>query len=143
MQSVSTRERKNTGDSTKAKLTRAEKGVRLAGACWQEIVKVRSWTWSVPSETEPDVFYVADIRNEVCSCPDSRLGSSDAKRSVRDSCKHIHAVRHLIAITSECADCKERHPHRDMIEVADWHESLTWFEGDILCRLCAHKTGIL
>ncbi len=42
-----------------------------------------------------------------------------------------------------CAGCGGRFIGRDLYEVQDWHESLTFFEGDFLCRECAGNHGVL
>lgn len=51
-----------------------------------------------------------------------------------------HAERRLV----ECVGCGERYPHRELIEVTEDHESLTFFPGDRLCvRECASAHGVL
>jgi hypothetical protein len=42
-----------------------------------------------------------------------------------------------------CSDCPKWLPGREMVEVTEEHESLTWFPGDLLCRECARGHGIL
>ena len=42
-----------------------------------------------------------------------------------------------------CAGCGGRFIGRDLYTVMDWHESLTFFEGDSLCEECASNHGIL
>ena len=42
-----------------------------------------------------------------------------------------------------CAGCGGRFVGRDLYEVMDLHESLTFFEGDQLCRECARNHGVL
>jgi len=32
---------------------------------------------------------------------------------------------------------------RDLYEVMDWHESLTFFEGDRVCEECARNHGVI
>ena len=41
-----------------------------------------------------------------------------------------------------CSGCGDRFRGRDLIEVMDWHESLTFFEGDVLCKECARGHGV-
>jgi hypothetical protein len=42
-----------------------------------------------------------------------------------------------------CAACGGRFMGRDLYEVMDWRESLTFFEGDRLCEECARNHGVL
>jgi hypothetical protein len=42
-----------------------------------------------------------------------------------------------------CAGCGGRFIGRDLYTVMDWHESLTFFEGDRLCEECARNHGVL
>jgi hypothetical protein len=42
-----------------------------------------------------------------------------------------------------CAGCGGRFIGRDLYTVMDWHESLTFFEGDSLCEECARNHGVL
>ena len=41
------------------------------------------------------------------------------------------------------ADCSESFRGRDLTEVSEEHESLTWFVGDELCKECAKNHGLL
>ena len=57
-------------------------------------------------------------------------------------------LEHVGAIVSRsplliCSGCSERFWGRDLIEVMDWHESLTFFEGDVLCKECAAGHGVI
>jgi hypothetical protein len=45
--------------------------------------------------------------------------------------------------TAPCDGCGKRLPLRDLLEVHDWHESLTFFEGDLICEECAGAHGVL
>ena len=42
-----------------------------------------------------------------------------------------------------CAGCGGRFMGRDLYEVTDWHASLTFFEGDNICGVCACAHGVL
>ena len=42
----------------------------------------------------------------------------------------------------ECAGCRGRFRGRELVEVMEDHENLTWFVGDELCRECAKRNGI-
>ncbi len=42
-----------------------------------------------------------------------------------------------------CAGCGGRFMGRDLYEVMEEHESLTFFEGDRLCEECAKNHGVL
>ena len=59
-----------------------------------------------------------------------------------DDFEHVGAIvaRSPLLI---CSGCGERFRGRDLIEVMDWHESLTFFEGDVLCKECASGHGVI
>ena len=57
-------------------------------------------------------------------------------------CAHIFAALVARAKTRRCAGCSEPTPRRDLIEVREDHESLTYFEGDLLCEDCALNAGV-
>jgi hypothetical protein len=42
-----------------------------------------------------------------------------------------------------CSGCRKRYRHRELVQVTEDHESLTWFPGDLLCRGCAGDAGVL
>jgi hypothetical protein len=114
--------------------TREARGIALAKDHFEEIVKIRPWTWSVPPSSGQG-FYEVNLRYEVCSCPDR---VPEGQR-----CKHVIAALYVKARTGQCVGCRGTFRHLDLIEVMDYHESLTWFEGDILCIDCARATGVL
>jgi hypothetical protein len=79
-----------------------------------------------------------------CDCPDARRLSETPP-----ACKHGIACfvldRVLVAPrpvnghaprTSLCSGCGERVPSGELTEVQDYHESLSYFEGDTLCAGC-------
>ena len=43
----------------------------------------------------------------------------------------------------ECDSCRERYASGDLHEVREDHESLTFFEGDMLCGACAAGHGVI
>ena len=43
--------------------------------------------------------------------------------------------------TVPCSACGDRFPGRDLVEVEEDHESLTWFVGDRLCGGCVDAHG--
>lgn len=115
--------------------SREQRGVALAQERFEGIERVAPWTWSVPSSTEADKSYVVNLKHEACSCPDT-----PPKGGV---CKHVTAAAYVKARTGVCANCGGRFRGRDLIEVMDSHESLTWFEGDEVCVDCAPGCGLL
>ncbi len=76
-----------------------------------------------------------------CDCPDSRRRHSACKHGIacwlleraarRPSSFAIAAPK-----TGACSACSERVPRRELTEVQDYHESLSYFEGDRLCPEC-------
>ena len=61
--------------------------------------------------------------------------------------EHVGEItaRAMLATTRlrPCAGCGGRFIGRDLYTVMDWHESLTFFEGDSLCEECASNHGVL
>ena len=61
--------------------------------------------------------------------------------------EHVGEItpRAVIPLTKlrSCTGCGGRFTGRDLYEVMDWHESLTFFEGDALCGDCALHHGVL
>jgi hypothetical protein len=114
--------------------TRFERGIVLAQEHFEEITRVVPWIWSVPSESGVGI-YVVNLKSGECSCPDrTPEGETD---------KHVVAARYVKAKTATCSGCKKRFRHRDLVEVQEDHESLTWFPGQLLCEGCAGDTGVL
>ncbi len=56
-------------------------------------------------------------------------------------CSHIVAAGRVAKKSAVCDGCGGRVWHRDLVEVGD--DSLTFFEGDLLCRPCARAHGAL
>jgi hypothetical protein len=106
---------------------RLQRGIELAESRFEEIEKIAPWTWRVPSCSGP-LFYVADLKNGLCTCPDH---PPEGER-----CKHVSAA-YKKARTATCSGCRKRFRHRVLVEVHEDHESLTRFVGDLLCEGCA------
>lgn len=51
----------------------------------------------------------------------------------------IRKARRVRAVP--CASCGERFTWRDLVEVEEDHESLSWFPGDRLCEGCVSACG--
>lgn len=79
--------------------------------------------------------YVVSLSRWVCECHDFRYRE--------EPCKHLYAAEIVRTKSATCADCNRRFLRRDLIEVTEDHESLTWFPGDDLCRSCAFSHGVL
>lgn len=80
--------------------------------------------------------YAVDPRTWDCSCPDHHR---------RDGiCKHGIAVYVLVRASRPrpapqllgCTSCSKVLPASELIEVTHEDESLTWFPGDLLCKVC-------
>ena len=56
---------------------RLQRGIALAEERFEEIEKIAPWTWRVPSCSGP-LFYVVDLKNGLCTCPDHPRRASDA-----------------------------------------------------------------
>src|SRR3954466_141058 len=80
--------------------------------------------WYVPSQHDlTSVYEVLLARSgEDCECQDFEMRHPDG------GCKHIVAATIARAKTRQCAGCGQRFPHREILEVQDYHESLTFFE---------------
>jgi hypothetical protein len=121
--------------TTKApKTTREQRGLQLFRERGDEINHLRGSVWVVPS-CSGERRYVVDLERDTCSCEDS------IRRE--DRCKHVHAAVIARAKSGWCVGCGGWFPHRQLIEVLEGHESLTFFEADILCVGCAEGSGII
>jgi hypothetical protein len=114
--------------------TRELRALTLAEERFEEIaLSHRGGTYTVPSlhgEHAYPVTYTA--RDESCCCPDWQFGHT---------CYHVLAAAVVRAKTSICAGCEHRFRHRDLVEVGD--DSLTFYEGDVVCETCARNHGVL
>jgi hypothetical protein len=124
--------------SPKEATPRVERGLRLFEEHGSEIT-FKDGVWLVPSQHVGTSVYEVTLgrRGESCECADFEV------RHPEGGCKHIVAATIARAKTAPCAGCGQRFRHRDLYEVHEDHDSLTWFEGDLLCERCALKTGIL
>jgi uncharacterized Zn finger protein len=104
--------------------TRGERGLQLYRERGAEIEYVRGSLWSVPS-CSGEGLYLADVGSGACTCPDMPPAG--------ESCKHVHAATIARAKSSRCAGCGKVYRRRELVEA---QESLTYFEGDLLCEEC-------
>ncbi len=112
--------------------TRFERGITLAQEHFEEITRIAPWIWSVPSATGAGVHAV-NLKTGECSCEDRKpAGETD---------KHVVAARYKKAKTATCIGCGGRFRHRNLYDVGE--DSLTFFEGDVVCRECGFAHGVL
>lgn len=116
--------------------TRELRALLLAEECLEEIAAShRGGTYTVPSlhgEQCYSVTYTA--REESCSCRDWEFGHT---------CYHNLATAVVRAKTGICAGCVRRFRHRELTELTeDNHDNLTYFDGDLLCPVCADSAGV-
>lgn len=95
--------------------------------------------WLIPSGTVADRLYgvraYARPDRSRCEC----VGFAHHKH-----CSHIVCATIARKKSAVCDGCGRRFRHRELVEVTEDHESLTWFPGDRLCRReCAHHHGVL
>lgn len=108
--------------------TRELRGLALYREHAEEI-RFERGVFLVPSLSEETTVYEVRLgtRGASCECRDHGFRGVD--------CLHIFAASIAKAKTRECAGCTGRFRGRDLVEVV---ESLTYFEGDELCRDCYH-----
>jgi hypothetical protein len=121
-----------SGSRTNGKTTRHERGIALAIEHFDEIVRVAPWEWEVPNSAGTG-FYLVNLKTETCNCPD--------RPPEDETDKHVVAAKYKKARTAICVGCGGRFRHRDLFDVGE--DSLTFFEGDVVCRECACAHGIL
>ena len=90
--------------------------------------------YKVPGRTGATHFVVSLSRG-TCECKNSEHQGAP--------CEHLLTAEIVNAKSATCADCNRRFLGRDLYEVTEDHESLTWFTGDLLCRSCAIGHGII
>ncbi len=78
---------------------RFQRGIELAEERFEEIEKIAPWTWRVPS-CSGSLFYVVDLKNGLCTCPDHPPAP--------ERCKHVSAAAYKKAKTATCSGCKNR-----------------------------------
>ncbi len=113
---------------------RAERALALFRERGHEIERIADEHYLVPSCSGTRFYRVRyGGLEESCSCPDFEHRGQ--------SCKHLLAVgiAHAKRRTrvSSCSGCGRAFRRREMVEV---QESLTYLEGDLLCRRCWHAS---
>lgn len=136
MTTTATLTRKTPNGKTIRKASRADRALALYVESFEEIAASFradgvAGVYRVPSCTGEATYTVRLVPEAYCSCPDFRKGE----------CKHVHAVRVVRKVSALCAGCSKRFRHRDLFDVGE--DSLTFFEGDLLCEPCACAHGIL
>ena len=114
--------------------TRVVRGREL----WEEHageIRFEDGIWFVPSQHEATAVYevVLGRLGEFCECADVEFCG--------EACKHIVAATIAQAKTATCSACGDRFRHRELEEVTEEHNSLTWFVGDVLCPGCLLQHG--
>ncbi len=90
----------------------------------------------VPSGTEANGLYEVRVgtrpeRNK-CEC----RGFAG-----HNHCSHVVAAGRVAKRSAVCDGCGERRWDRQLVEVTEDHDSLTWFVGDRLCGGCLRAHG--
>ncbi len=109
---------------------RRSRGAAIAASRLREIKQLSPGCYSVPASKSSEAYVVTVKPVEACSCPDSLYSGHH--------CKHRHAVLHMLRKSGVCEGCGVRHWNGDLREVVD---SLTFFEGDMICSGCADGTA--
>ncbi|MDP9476536.1 MAG: SWIM zinc finger family protein [Actinomycetota bacterium] len=113
--------------------TRELRALTLAAERLEEIAAShRGGTYTVPASGGGTYTVRYTARDESCECKDWEFGHT---------CYHVLAAAVVRAKTGICAGCGRRFRHRELLEVGP--ESLTFFEGDVLCEGCALDHGEL
>ncbi len=92
--------------------------------------------WLVPSGTEANRLY--EVRVGVSPERNQRECRGFASH---EHCSHIVAAQRISKRSCVCDGCGERAWRRGLVEVGP--DNLTFFEGDVLCRPCARRHGVL
>lgn len=114
--------------------TREDRGIAHGEKHFKGIVKIRPWTWQVPKSSGVG-FYEVNLKFASCTCLD--------RPPQGEVCKHAHSLRHARSIGTQCSGCRKPFRWRELIEVTEDHESLTWHQGDMLCFECGMATGVI
>lgn len=115
-----------------ARTTREQRGLEIARTCFEEIAaSYRRGTYTVPSHSTPGRSYRVRYsrREESCECKDWQFGHI---------CMHIYAAAMVAAKSDVCEGCGRRVRHSELHEVVD---SLTFYEGMVICADCAQCTA--
>ncbi len=88
----------------------------------------------VPSGTETNGLYEVrvGVRRNRCEC----RGFASHKH-----CSHVVAASRVAKRSAVCDGCGERRWDRELVEVSEDDDSLTWFVGDRLCGGCLDSHG--
>ncbi len=88
----------------------------------------------VPSGTEANGLYEVrvGVRRNRCEC---RGWASHGH------CSHLVAASRVAKRSAVCDSCGERRWDRELIEVTEDDDSLTWFVGDRICKACVVDHG--
>ncbi len=88
----------------------------------------------VPSGTEANGLYEVrvGVRRNRCEC---------RGWSAHHHCSHLIAAERVAKKSAVCDGCGERRWDRELVEVTEDHDSLTWFPGDLLCGGCLSAHG--
>ena len=89
--------------------------------------------WLIPSGTVAGRHYVVRVgvrRPSTCEC----VGYERYRH-----CSHVEAAKLASKKSTLCDCCGERHWDRELVEVTEDDELLSWYEGDRLCRGCVPK----
>ncbi len=92
--------------------------------------------WLVPSGTDAGNVYEVrtGTRPERNRCECRGFGS-------HGHCSHVVAASRVARRSAVCDGCGERRWDRELEEVTEDHDSLTWFPGDRLCGGCLNTCG--
>ncbi|MDP9457710.1 MAG: hypothetical protein M3Q60_18515 [Actinomycetota bacterium] len=90
----------------------------------------------VPSGTDTSGLYEVRVgtrlERNTCEC---------RGWSAHRHCSHLIAAERVAKRSAVCDSCGERRWDRELVEVTEDHDSLTWFPGDLLCRCCVRAHG--
>lgn len=115
--------------------TRELRALDLAERWFEEIASSHhGGIYTVPASGGGSYSVTYTARSESCECKDWAFGHT---------CYHILAAAVVRAKSGICAGCGSRFRHRELAEVLDHHESLTFFAGDQVCEACAIGAGVL
>ncbi len=127
-------------ESKPRKTTREQRGLELYRQHASEIV-FEQGVWLVPSQHDVTSVYEVTLgrRGESCECADFEFHGHEG------ACKHIVAATIAKAKSAACSGCGERHPRREVVEVGaeQAEHSLDAREGELYCRPCAKRAGVL
>ena len=104
-----------------------------------------------PAYTVEELRRMGKETHEDRECPrcwDGSVYDSEAGARVdHDGCSGTGRARVFVypkvGWLRACDGCGERFPAREMVEVVEDHESLTFFLGDEVCRECAGAHGVV